>query len=55
MFLHDFEEFHDDLGDWTDQNLSLAAFLGVGDSLKTIGEDGHLHLRYQTQVIKVEK
>ena len=42
MLLHDREELDDDLGGRTDQDLTLAALLGVVDGVKGIVEDGSL-------------
>lgn len=42
MFLHDAEEFNDDLGARSDHALSLACLLGIVDSLEGIIENGGL-------------
>jgi hypothetical protein len=42
VLLHDREELDDDLGRRTDQDLTLAALLGVVDGVKGIVEDGSL-------------
>ena len=42
MLLHDRKELDDDLGRRTDQDLTLAALLGVVDGVKGIVEDGSL-------------
>lgn len=38
VLLHDSEELNDDLGAWSDQDLSLVSLFGVGDALKAIRE-----------------
>lgn len=38
VLLHLLEEFDNDLGGRADEDLPLAALLGVGDCLETIGE-----------------
>ena len=40
MTLHNSQELDDDLGAWSDENLSLARFLGVVDGIERIVEDG---------------
>ena len=42
VLLHDAEELDDDLGGRTDQDLALAALLGVVDGVEGIVEDGSL-------------
>ena len=42
MLLHDREELDNDLGRRTDQDLALAALLGVVDGVEGIVEDGSL-------------
>lgn len=42
VLLHDREELDNDLGRRTDQDLALAALLGVVDGVKGIVEDGSL-------------
>jgi hypothetical protein len=42
VLLHDRKELDDDLGRRTDQDLTLAALLGVVDGVKGIVEDGSL-------------
>ena len=42
VLLHDGEELDNDLGGRTDQDLALAALLGVVDGVKGIVEDGSL-------------
>jgi hypothetical protein len=42
VLLHDREELDDDLGRRTDQDLTLAALLGVVDGVKGIVENGSL-------------
>ena len=37
VFLHDSEEFDDNLRDWLDENLSLSSSLSVDDIFKRIG------------------
>jgi hypothetical protein len=39
MLLHNGEEFDNDLGAWSDQNLTLSGFLGVVDGIQRIVED----------------
>ena len=39
VFLHDTQEFDDDLGAGTDEDLALAGFLGVVDGIERIIED----------------
>lgn len=39
VLLHDSEELDDDLGAWSDQDLSLSSFLGIVDALKAIVQD----------------
>lgn len=40
MLLHNLEKLDDDLGAWSDQDLALASFLGVVDTLEGIVENG---------------
>lgn len=40
MLLHDSEEFDDDLGARSDQDLTLAGLFGIVDALKSVIEDG---------------
>lgn len=42
VLLHDAEELDNDLGGRTDQDLALAALLGVVDGVERIVEDGSL-------------
>ena len=42
MFLHDAQELDDDLGAWADEDLALASFLGVVDSVERVIEDAGL-------------
>lgn len=55
VLLHDAEELDDDLGGWSDQDLSLSGFLGVVDGIERIVEDGGLNhlvgLRFSNRVI----
>jgi hypothetical protein len=44
LFLHDLQEFDDNLGRWTKQNLPLPAFLSVGERLQGIAQHGHTHV-----------
>lgn len=39
--LHALEESADDLGAWSDEDLSLTTFFGVRNALKSVGEGGH--------------
>lgn len=43
MLLHNTEELDNDLGGWSDQNLSLSRLLSVVDGIKRIVEDGGLN------------
>ncbi len=43
MLLHDAEEFDDDLGRWTDEDLSLSGLLGIVDGIERIVEDRRLY------------
>merc|ERR1712127_491550 len=38
---HNLEELDEGLGDWSEDNLSFASFLGVADVLESIVHDGH--------------
>jgi hypothetical protein len=40
VLLHDGQELDDDLGGRSDQDLSLAGLLGVGDGLESVSENG---------------
>ena len=55
MLLHDTEELDDDLGGWSNKNLSLSGLLGVVDGIERIVEDGGLNhfvgLRFSNLVI----
>ncbi len=42
MLLHDRQELDDDLGAWSDQDLTLASLLGIVDALESVVEDGGL-------------
>jgi hypothetical protein len=42
MFLHDREEFDDDLGAGSDHDLTLAGLFGIVDALESVVEDGGL-------------
>jgi hypothetical protein len=42
VFLHDRQEFDDDLGAGSDHDLALASFLGIVDGLERIIENGCL-------------
>lgn len=39
VLLHNTEEFDDNLGGWSDHNLSLSGLLGVVDGIERIVED----------------
>jgi len=58
VLLHDAEELDDDLGGWSDQDLSLSGLLGVVDGIERIVEDGGLNhfvgLRFSNRVIGYE-
>ena len=41
MFHHDSQEFDDDFGAWSDQNLTFTTFLSIVDWVKSIGENIH--------------
>jgi hypothetical protein len=46
VLLHDLQELDDNLGGWSDQDLTLSTLLSVGNSLEDIGEHRHLgHLQ----------
>lgn len=40
MLLHDRQEFDDDLGAGSDQDLTLAGLFGIVDALESVVEDG---------------
>lgn len=42
VLLHDSEELDNDLGAWADQDLTLAALLGVVDGIEAVVEHGSL-------------
>lgn len=42
MLLHDAQEFDDDLGARSDEDLTLAGLFGIVDALESIVEDGSL-------------
>lgn len=53
--LHDGQELDDDLGGGSDENLSLTGFLGVGDGLKSVSENGsasHFLNKYVSTVVR---
>lgn len=58
MLLHHTEELDDDLGGWSDQDLSLSRLLGVVDGIERIVEDGCLNhfggRRFSNRVIESE-
>ena len=43
MFLHDTEEFDDDLRAWSDENLTLARLLCIVDGIERIVEDARFN------------
>jgi hypothetical protein len=42
VLLHDAQELNNDLGRWSDEDLTLSALLGVVDGVERIVEDGSL-------------
>jgi hypothetical protein len=42
VLLHDAQELDDDLGAGSDEDLTLAGFLGIVDALESVVEDGSL-------------
>jgi len=42
VLLHDTQELDDDLGAWSDHDLTLAGLLGIVDALESVVEDGSL-------------
>lgn len=40
VLLHDFEEFDDDFGRRSDEDLSLSRLLGIDNVVETVVEDG---------------
>ena len=52
VLLHDTEEFDDDLGAWSDQDLTLAGLLGVVDGVERIVQDGGLHLAIEREILR---
>jgi len=42
VFLHCLKEFDNNLGAWSDQNLTLSSFLSIIDAFQGIVEDGSL-------------
>lgn len=53
MLLHDAQELDNDLGAGADENLALAALLGVVDGVERIVEDGSLdHFEGLAEILK---
>ena len=53
MLLHDAQELDDDLGAGADENLALAALLGVVDGVERIVKDGSLdHFDELAEILK---
>ena len=55
MSLHNSQELDNDLGRGSDQDLSLTSLLGVGNSLKSVSENGsasHFLNKYVSTVVR---
>jgi len=52
VLLHNAEELDDDLGAWSDQDLSLSGLLGIVDGIERIVEDGGLNPFCRMEILK---
>jgi hypothetical protein len=52
VLLHDAKELDNDLGAWSDQDLTLAGLLGVVDGVERIVQNGGLHFAMEQEILR---